>query len=119
MKILQVNKFFRQQGGTETYLFGLIDLLKNKGHRVLVFSQSNKDNLPSDCEKYFIENIDLSRFSYQSALRIGRMFWSFRAAKLTKKMIRENRPDIVHIHNIYHQISPSILPVLERLASLL
>lgn len=40
-----------------------------------------------------------------------RMVYSFEAKKKFKAFVEEVQPDIVHIHNIYHQISPSILDV--------
>jgi glycosyltransferase involved in cell wall biosynthesis len=36
------------------------------------------------------------------------------AAKNLERLLHENRPDIAHLHNIYHQITPSIIPVLKR-----
>jgi|GEM_PF-107132 len=114
MKILQINKFLYRQGGTETYLLALIDLLKCQGQKVICFSQKNRLNLPTEEEPYFIDNLDLSGFSFQTLWRLPRLFWSFKARRLVRKLIADRRPDLVHIHNIYHQISPSILPIFKQ-----
>ncbi len=37
------------------------------------------------------------------------MFYSFEAKRKINAILDEFKPDIVHIHNIYHQISPAIL----------
>jgi len=114
MKILQINKYFRPKGGAESYLFDLIDLLKNNGQEILVFSQNHPDNLKSNQAEYFLTDLDLSHFNWPMVLKLGRLFWSLRAKKQIEKLILTNKPDLVHIHNIYHQISPSILPVIKK-----
>jgi glycosyltransferase involved in cell wall biosynthesis len=115
MKILQINKFFHPQGGTETHLFNLIDLLEDNDQEVLLFSQNHPSKtLDHQDKKYFINDIDLSQYSFKNIFEIGRIFWSFKASRLVKQLINDRHPDIVHIHNIYHQISPSILPTIKR-----
>lgn len=114
MKILQINKFLYPKGGTETYLLSLIKLLENNGHEVICFSQKNKNNLPRPEEKYFIDELDLSRFSLKTLLKLPRIFWSFKASRLVKKLIKQEQPELVHLHNIYHQLSPSILPAIKK-----
>ena len=47
-------------------------------------------------------------------------FWSnehtanhvFAGVKKIERLVREERPDIAHLHNIYHHLTPSIIPVL-------
>ncbi|MDO8581409.1 MAG: glycosyltransferase [bacterium] len=45
---------------------------------------------------------------------IGRMFWSFEVAKKFNQLLTDTKPDLIHIHNIYHQLSPSLLSVAKR-----
>lgn len=114
MKILQVNKFFYHKGGTETYLFSLISLLSKNGHQILGFSQKNKNNINIKGREFFIDEINLDKFYFKNIFKIGRIFWSFRARKNMIKLIKQEDIDLVHIHNIYHQISPSILPAIKK-----
>ena len=114
MKILQINKFLYPRGGTETYLLNLCELLEANGHEVIYFSQKNPKNIPAKEETMFLEDLELGKFSWSSILRIGRIFWSFKAARLVTEIIKREKPDLVHIHNIYHQISPSILPAIKK-----
>ncbi len=44
----------------------------------------------------------------------GRFFHSREAAEKMEALVDEWRPDIAHLHNIYHQLSPSILAPLKR-----
>ena len=41
MKILLVNKYHYVKGGSETYYFGLADLLTKLGHEVIYFSTNH------------------------------------------------------------------------------
>lgn len=40
------------------------------------------------------------------------LLWNREAARNLSALIRRRRPDVAHLHNIYHHLSPSILPVL-------
>ena len=113
MKILQINKFLYPKGGAETYLFNLSQLLKKNGHQVLYFSQKNPKNIETAQADYFLTDINLEKFSFSSLWRLGRIFWSFSASHKIKQLIKQESPDIIHLHNIYHQISPSILPAIK------
>ncbi len=115
MKILQINKYLYAKGGAEIHLLALKKLLENNGQGVVCFSQKNPLNIPCEQESLFIEDLDLSGFSLKSLYRLPRLFWSFKASRLIQKVVLETKPDIAHIHNIYHQLSPSILPTLKRL----
>ena len=114
MKILQVNKFLYQQGGAETYLFDLTKVLRQNGHEVVYFSQKNLKNIENTNNDLFLSPINLQKFSFSSLVQIGRIFWSFEASKKIIKILQKENPDLVHIHNIYHQISPSILSAIRK-----
>jgi len=114
MKILQINKFFYHKGGTETYLFSLIWQLQKAGHSIVGFSQKNKNNIDIAGSELFIDEINLDKFYFNNIFKIGRIFWSLSAKKNITKLINQEKIDLVHIHNIYHQISPSILPVIKK-----
>lgn len=117
MKVLLVNKFYFPHGGSETYLFQVEALLKKKGHSVSVFSTRDPRNKPCPEARFFVEKVDYNRrdISFERKVRFGaRLLYSFDAAKKMDALLREVKPDIAHLHNICHQISPSILPVLKR-----
>jgi hypothetical protein len=91
-----------------------MELLSKNGQEIVCFSQKNPKNIACSQDGYFIDNLDLSKYSLHTILRLPRIFWSLKARQLVKKIIGESHPDIVHIHNIYHQISPSILPLFRQ-----
>lgn len=111
MKILEINKFYFLKGGSERYLFGLNKILKRKGHEVVVFSMKGDGNLPSKYEEYFIEKVDLNKFSIKDIIKF---FYNYDAIRKLKKIIKTEKPDIAHLHNIAHQFSPAIISVLKK-----
>lgn len=111
MKILEINKFYFLKGGSERYLFSLSKILKSKGHEVSVFSMKGENNLSSEYQDYFIDYVPLDRFSIKN---IFKFFYNYDAVKKLKKLIRDERPDIAHLHNVAHQFSPAIIAVLKK-----
>ncbi len=116
MDILQVNKFFFEKGGAERYLFSLTDALEERGHRVIHFSMSHPDNRPSPYESYFVnEKRYGDSLGFKEMISAGGSFIRSReAAGKMAQLIASHRPEIAHFHNIYHQITPSVIPVLKK-----
>jgi glycosyltransferase involved in cell wall biosynthesis len=116
MKILQVNKFFYPFGGSEGYFFNLRQVLKQNGHEVIDFSMADKRNLPSDYSDFFVSHVDYAAANnlIDKIKAVGRIIYSFEAEMKIAQLIRQTKPDIVHLHNFYHQISPSILSVFKH-----
>jgi len=112
VRILQVNKFLYRRGGAEGYLLDLADLQRAQGHHVEYFGMSYPENLPMRYADHFPSRVDFE--PAPEALSklvelVGRMLWSRSAASGIAEVIADFRPDVVHCHNIYHQLSPSIL----------
>ncbi|MFA6475366.1 MAG: glycosyltransferase [Patescibacteria group bacterium] len=115
MNILQINKFFYRRRGAETYLFDLSELLRSKGHNVAEFAMVHPDNEPSPWSEYFVSEVDYSQKTLAGNIKAAaRMFWSTEAQRKLDALLDVFKPDVAHIHNIYHQISPSILVTLKK-----
>ncbi len=115
MKILNVNKFNYPRGGADKYFIDLSHELEKQGDEVAIFSMHHPKNLASPYAKYFV-----SRFSFNEGAALNflkapeRVIYSLEAKRKFKKLVNDFKPDIIHIHNIYHQISPSILDIARR-----
>lgn len=110
MRVLLANKYFFNKGGAETYLFSMAALLKEHGHKIDFFSMHHSKNSTTHYQKYFVkywnnQNHSLSNITSASM----RLLYSFEAKRKIGKLIKDCQPDIVHLNNIYHQLSPSIL----------
>lgn len=113
MKICLVNKFHYIKGGSETYYFGLADLLKKYGHEVIFFSMKDEKNFSCEQEKYFVENVDFNAKMnpFQLAKASLKMLYSFEAKKKFKQLIEDEHPDIVHLNIFQSQLTGSIVDV--------
>jgi len=115
MKILLVNKYYYLRSGTERYLFNLKQLLETEGHLVEVFSMYHPLNVPATYSEFFVPAIDFPNASFRDKLAsVSRVIWSPGAAARFGRVLDHFRPDIIHLFNIYHHLSPSILQQIGR-----
>lgn len=117
MKILVINKFFTAKGGSEKYMFGLRDLLREHGHEVMDFSMSDIHNEPSKYAQYFMPPIDFetSNGFFDRIRKATHLIYSRSAAqRLEKLLIEQGLPEVAHLHNFNYQLTPSIIEVLKK-----
>lgn len=117
MKILEVNKFYYRRRGAEQHLFDLIALLKEEKNEIAVFAMDHPENKHSRWNRYFVSYVGYNRYDsvWKERIKgIGRMFGSKEARNKIEALLDDFDPDVVHLHNIYHQISPSILKPIAR-----
>jgi len=112
MKILFCNKYNFPFSGTEVYLFELMNLLRTQGHEVALFSMEDSRGGPTPYDSYFVPHIDF-KDSRQTLVQRTRLaahaIYSTHARRRLRAMIAAFRPDLAHVRNIYHHLSPSIL----------
>ncbi len=104
MRILHVEKILHT-GGVASYIRGLSDYQRRRGHEVFGFGCEPPDG-PADRVRYF----DFTKT--RNPLSLLRMVHNPKAARDLACFMRGRRFDIAHVHNIYHHLTPSILPVL-------
>jgi glycosyltransferase involved in cell wall biosynthesis len=111
MKILLANKFFFRNGGSEVVMFQERDYLLGAGHEVVDFSMRDERNLPSPNAALFVSGQDYrgSRGKLGKLKSAFSLIHSAEAVGRISALIRQTRPDLVHCHNIYHQLTPSII----------
>ncbi|MEB6379533.1 glycosyltransferase family 4 protein [Leclercia adecarboxylata] len=113
MKVLLVNKFFFIKGGAETVYFQERNMLKEAGVEVIDFSMQHENNFPSDYADYFVTNVDYHK---EGGLLAGaktaiNFIHNREACKKMLALLQQTRPEIVHFHNIYHQLTPALIKV--------
>jgi glycosyltransferase involved in cell wall biosynthesis len=116
VKVLLVNKFYYRRAGAETALFNLAELLESRGHVVVPFSTQHPENLPSRYEGDFASysELDGSNTVRQSVRATRNVLYSREARRKIERIIEREKPDVAHLHNIYHHLSPSILGPLRK-----
>jgi len=117
--LLLVNKFYHDvgpAGGVGRYILQEETDLARRGWRVVPFAMRDADARPSPWERFFVKAHDYRRpgFSPTAAAAALSLVWNREAARNLDRLLRETRPDVAHLHNIYHHLSPSLLPVLRR-----
>jgi glycosyltransferase involved in cell wall biosynthesis len=116
LNVLAVNKFYYLRGGAERSVFETEKLLESHGHRVIPLAMSDERNRPSPYEKYFVDHVEFNeRHSVGQKLKIvSRVIYYREARRRLEQLLRRERVDVAHLHNIAHQISPSILDSLRK-----
>jgi glycosyltransferase involved in cell wall biosynthesis len=112
MKILFCNKYNFPFSGTEIYLFELMDLLRSRGHEVALFSMADASGAPTPFDEYFVPHLDFKDTSVSWTTRAKlavHAVYSTDARRRLRQLIARFRPDVAHVRNIYHHLSPSIL----------
>ena len=112
MRILHVNKFLYRRGGAESYMLDLASRQEASGHEVAFFSTRHPENQPSQFDAFFPEYIELNPppASWSERARAAaRILYSRSAEVGFARVLDRFRPDVVHLHNIYHHLSPSVL----------
>ena len=114
MKVLLIDVYNYNKGGAETVCFNTGKLLEEHGHQVVYFTLKWGENNPSQYSKYFPESKETRRGPLRQLKNMVNYFYHFEAAKKLELLIRDEKPDIAHIHLMWGQITPSIFPVLRR-----
>lgn len=95
MNILIIHNKYKLRGGEERVIENEENLLKKQGNKVILYTRDNRE----------LENLSLIK-----KLRLSLdIIYSFKTIKDIKSIIAENKIDIIHIHNLFPLISPSIL----------
>ncbi|TAM83169.1 MAG: glycosyltransferase family 1 protein [Acidobacteria bacterium] len=94
MKVLLVHNEYQQPGGEDIVFRLERQLLSSFGHRVLTYMRSNQE---IKCYS-----------NLQKLLLIRQMIWAKDSQRDIARIIKLEKPDVVHVHNTFTQISPSI-----------
>ncbi len=93
-RVLIVHNYYKLPGGEDTVVENEKKLLEEHGHTVILYSRTNKE---------------MEHFSVLQKLLLPlASLFSLRTYYDVKQLIRENKIDIVHVHNTLSLISPSV-----------
>ncbi len=117
--LLLINKYYHDTGpagGVGRYLVQEEEDLARAGWRIVPFAMAEPSARPSVWSDYFVKARDYSqpRFGWGGFKDAISLIWNTEAAAKLEKLLERVQPDVAHVHNIYHHLSPSILNVLRR-----
>jgi len=95
MRVLIVHNRYRSLGGEDAVVDREAAALEDAGHLVERFERSN-------------DEIDTWGALRKAALA-GRVLWSGETRRALTEILRARRPDVVHLHNTFPLLSPSVL----------
>jgi glycosyltransferase involved in cell wall biosynthesis len=94
IKVLFVHNYYQEAGGEDRVVEQEIQLLKQNGIKVA---------------SYFTDNKNIKIDGIYNKVRLGlNTIWSFKEYRNIKKKITIERPDVVHFHNTFPLLSPSV-----------
>ncbi len=115
MKILLINKFLYPKGGDAVSTLNTGKILEQRGHKVSFWGMAHPQNPRYPYQSLFVPQIDYEKSGGLVAKisTSANILYSFRAKKNLTELLNELNPDVVHLHNFAHQISPSILDTIK------
>ncbi|MDO7138861.1 glycosyltransferase family 4 protein [Algibacter lectus] len=100
MKILIIHNKYGKFSGEEAVVEAQIALLQENGHEVITYFRSSEE----------LEDMTNAKLkAFVSA------FNNPTSNKAIKNILLKEKPDVVHIHNLYPLISPAILPMIKKM----
>ncbi|MGO9021232.1 MAG: glycosyltransferase family 4 protein [Syntrophobacteraceae bacterium] len=94
MKLLLIHSSYQQPGGEDVVFEQESTLLQRAGHEVIVYRRNNWE-----AEKYScVRRLQLAKHA----------MWAVDSHRDVAELLRKHRPDVVHIHNTFMMISPSV-----------
>lgn len=98
-------------------MFAERDFLLGANVEVVDFSMRGDANLPSDYADHFVSEQSYREGGMSASKRLRAaltLVHSPEAVRRIGALIDATRPDVVHCHNVYHQLTPSIIGAAKR-----
>jgi glycosyltransferase involved in cell wall biosynthesis len=114
--LLAIHNYFYPRGGAEVMFLEQNRMFEDIGWQVVPFAMKHPKNLPTPWAEFFPDEIEFGA-SYSLAgklLRAQRVIYSRQARQKMRELLQVVRPQIAHVHNVYHHLSPSVLPLLKE-----
>lgn len=97
MRVLVVHNTYQHRGGEDSVVKAEIALLRSQGHEVATYLRNNDD----------IATMSLATVAQKT-------LWSSQTTRDLAELIRVFRPDVIHAHNTFPLISPSLYWAAEK-----
>jgi glycosyltransferase involved in cell wall biosynthesis len=112
MRVLHIHKFFFPNAGAETAMFHTRELLLEHGHEVIDFAMEHPRNVDSSYSHHFAPRRDYADGERPLVNRTRDALasvYSLSARRRLHQLLDQVRPDLVHMHLVYHQLTLSVV----------
>jgi glycosyltransferase involved in cell wall biosynthesis len=115
-RLLSINNYHYRRGGAEAVYLDQQDLFAAAGWETAAFAMQHPKNIESPYARYFVEEIEFGHdYGLTEKLRMAaKIIHSSEAQRNMDRLLDVFAADVAHVHNVYHHISPSVLPVLSK-----
>jgi len=115
MKVLQINNYHKLRGGSERVYFETAKILEKNGHDVLFFSVKDDEFENHYSDKYFVKPFHYENAGFLEKVKYSIEFiYNKEAKEKLELLIKNEKPDIAHLHIFYGRLTSSILPMLKK-----
>jgi glycosyltransferase involved in cell wall biosynthesis len=98
MRVLQIHNHYRRPGGEDEVVAAEANLLSTAGHDVFQHLVANPNG------------------TTKTVSALVRASWNKSSAQEISTIVKSYRPDVIHIHNTWFRLSPSVVATAHRLA---
>lgn len=115
-RLLNINSYHYRRGGADVVYFEHDALFRAQGWDTAFFAMHHPLNEATPWSAHFVDELQYGhRYGPLDKVRMaGKVIYSFEARARLARLLDEFRPDVAHCHNLYHHISPSVLPLLRE-----
>src|SRR5688572_3399428 len=110
MRVVMVNRYASVSAGAEKHVVALCVALRSRGHDVRLLSTIDESNVERHGAFVPMSGTDFWRGvpPLGETIRVaGRAIWNRSAGGAMRALIDRFRPDVVHAHDLYPQLSPA------------
>jgi glycosyltransferase involved in cell wall biosynthesis len=113
---ISVTSYYYRRGGAEAVMLDQNELLVDRGWEIVPFAMEYEQNFDTEYSDYFVEEIDFaSQYApVEKVRKVVKSVYSLEARREIGRLIDDVRPDIVHAHNVYHHLTPSIFGAIRK-----
>lgn len=114
--LLSINTYHYRRGGSDAVFFEHDALFRDLGWDTAVMTMHHPKNIASPWSEFFVDEIEFGH-AYGALRKLamaGKIIYSLEARRKLDRLLARFRPDVAHMHCIYHHISPSVLPLLKE-----
>ena len=115
-RLLSINNYHYPRGGSDQVYFQHANLMGEQGWLNAYFSMHHPRNIDSAWSQFFVDEIEFGHDygALRKLVMAGKVVWSFEARRKLRSLLGEFRPDVAHVHCLYHHLSPAVLPLLHE-----
>ena len=111
-RLLSVHRVHYRHGGAEAVHLDHLALFREQGWDCAEFAMAHPRNEPSDWARYFPSYFDPEHAKgLGRAAAAARFVWSREARRNFAALLDDFRPDAIHVHGTYYQLTPSIFGI--------